>query len=269
MSRKVDMHLHSYASDGEWSPEQVIENIDKNNIKIFSVTDHDEIGCVAQVAELVKERLDLTYIKGVEGTVIYKGMEHHILTYYIDETDVALLKLIDYNRKVRNDYNSYMIEFLRENYPELSVEGYNAYDYNPYQGGWRAYGYLQANGVIHCLEDYFSVIKGFNYEKKFLTPEAYIPKMAELGYKTVLAHPPAYTEGDIYEVEALDYLRNLGLHGIECYTKYLKDQQNSQYYVDYCNRHQMMITGGSDCHGGFVGRRIGHPNVDESMIRLV
>lgn len=268
MDRKVDMHLHSYASDGQWSPEELLEQIDKNNIKIFSVTDHDDVDCTPKMTALVKDRADLTYIKGVEGTVSYKGVEHHILTYYIDPSNETLLKLIAFNKATREAYNDALMDWLNSDYPYVSKEAYKSYVYNPFQGGWRAFGYLQDTGVIRNLKDYFSITNAFHFVKHFLLPEDYIPQMAALGFKTVLAHPPAYAEGDLYEEQHLDYFRELGLSGIECYTKYLKDQGNSQYYVDYCNKYNLMITGGSDCHGGFAGRRIGHPDVDETMVRL-
>lgn len=268
MNRKVDLHLHTYASDGEWSPAQVIENIDQHKIKIFAVTDHDEVGCIPYIVRLVKDRTDLTYIKGVEGTVTYRGIEHHILTYDIDESNEELLEMITFNRNVRYRSNDLLIDWLKKDYPHISSEDYKAYDYNPYQGGWRAYGYLFDKGVITDIHDYFQKVRGFEDRRVFLSPEVYLPKMKALGYKTVLAHPPAYTEGDLYDEKHLDYFRDLGLTGIECYSKYLKDQSQSKYYVDYCHQHNMVITGGSDCHGGFVGREIGFPDVDESMIRL-
>lgn len=268
MTRKVDMHLHTYASDGQWSPEEVVEQLDKNKIKIFSVTDHDQVACVSKVAQLVENRKDLTYIKGVEGTVTYRGIEHHILTYYIDENNEELLAMLASNRAVRESYEDRLMDWLHESYPQVSPEGLKSYDYNPFQGGWKAFAYLRDGGIIESLKDYFALTKDFVEKKTFLAPEVYLPKMLALGYKTVLAHPPAYGEGDLYDYSHLDYFRKLGLQGIECYTKYLKDQKNSQYYVDYCNKYQLMITGGSDCHGGFAGRQIGHPNIDEAMVRL-
>jgi len=268
MNRKVDLHLHTYASDGEWSPIQVIENIDKNNISIFAVTDHDEVGCIQALAALLKDREDLTFIKGVEATVTYKGVEHHILTYDIDETNEELLEMIAFNRQVRNVANDQLMDWLKKGYPHISSADYKAYDYNPYQGGWRAYGYLFERGVIRDIHDYFHKVSKFEDTRVFLSPELYLPKMKALGYKTVLAHPSKYAESDFYEESHLDYFRSLGLSGIECYTTYLEDPKNAQYYVDYCHQHKMVITGGSDCHGGFVGRRIGYPDVDESMVRL-
>ena len=266
--RKVDLHLHTYASDGEWSPQELLQALDHKGIKIFSVTDHDDVSSVTAVAQLVEDRPDLIFIKGVEGTVTYRGREHHILTYGIDEKEDKLLELLTFNRNVREKANDALMTWLNTAYPQVSAEGYEAYDYDPYQGGWRAYSYLKDHGIIENLKDYFAKTKTFNYEKIFVDPEAYIPAMKALGYKTVLAHPPAYSEGDLYGREHLDYFRSLGMDGIECYSQYLKNPENAAYYRAYCDEYDMMITGGSDCHGSFAGRQIGNPDVDETMVKL-
>lgn len=269
MLKKVDLHIHSYASDGQWSAEDLVANVDDNDIKLFAVCDHDEIGCVPEVAALVADREDLTYIKGVEISVTYKGRECHILTYGIDENDAGLLEILEMNRTIRDDYNDRLIEFLESDYPQVNLDDYRAYDYYPYQGGWRTYCYLIDRKVIDGLGDYFAKIAGFDYDKNFIGPQEMLEKLNGLGYTTILAHPPAYAEGDLYDSEELDNWREWGIQGLECYTQYMKDQRNSAYYVDYCREYDLMITGGSDCHGGFAGRRLGHPDVDTSVIRFM
>lgn len=266
--KKVDLHLHSYASDGEWSPEEILQQVDDHQLKIFAVCDHDVVDCVPRMMDLVKDRQDLEYIPGVEASVLYKGREVHILTYYIDPSDERLLKLLQKNNDYRENSNMCLMEYLGEQYPEVSLEGYHAYKYDPYQGGWKAYMYLKDLGLADNIKEYFSKAKGFKVEKDFVSIEDYISKVRDMGYVPVLAHPPAYAEGDLYDIEDLDYLRSLGLGGIECYTQYLADPKNSQYYVDYCNKYDLLITGGSDCHGAFAGRAIGRPTVYEHMIRL-
>ncbi len=266
--KKVDLHLHTFASDGEWSPEQVVKELDDNNISIFAVTDHDAMDCLGPMTLLMKDRPDLTFIKGLEGTVTYRGVEHHILTYGVDENNQELEEMLSINRQVRTEYNSALMTWLNESYPELSAEGFMDYDYDPYQAGWKAFGYVRSKGLVETLSDYQKLTRGFKRDKQFLDPVLFFSKMAEYGYKTVLAHPAAYAEGDLYDVAHLDYFRDLGLCGIECYSNYFADLSNAKYYIDYCNKYDLMITGGSDCHGGWVGRHIGRPHVDESMIRL-
>lgn len=268
MERKVDLHIHSYASDGEWSPEQIITHIDMNDIKIFAVCDHDEIGAVEQLSELTKNRKDLTYIKAFEFSSKLNGQEHHILTYHIDIHNEELLSILHENRRLRDEYNDGLVKFLSKEYNQLSFEDYQAYNYDPYQGGWRTLSYLVDRGVASDLMDYFAVTSAYKQELKFPEPSDIIPKLNKLGCITVLAHPPAYCKGDLYSYERLDYFRGIGIQGVECHCQYLKELENAHYYVDYCNKHHLYITGGSDCHGSFAGRRLGYPSVTESMITL-
>ncbi len=266
--KKVDLHLHSYASDGEWSPEEILHQVDSHQLKIFAVCDHDVVDCVPRMMELVKDRDDLEFIPGLEASVLYKGKEIHILTYYIDPKDQRLLNLLQKNIDYRENSNRKLIEFLSESYSEITLEGYYNYKYDPYQGGWKAYMYLKDLGLADNLGEYFSKVRGFKVEKDFVSIEEYISKVVAMGYTPVLAHPPAYANGDLYDMKEMDYFRSLGLKGIECYTQYLSNPKNSQYYVDYCQKHNMLITGGSDCHGQFAGRAIGRPTVYEDMIKL-
>lgn len=268
MDTKVDLHIHTYISDGEWSGKDIIKYIDEKDIKMFAVCDHDDTGCVKEVSELVADRPDLTYVKGVEISTQYKGREIHILTYNIGEDNKTLQEILAYNRRVRDDYNDGLIRFLGDKYPQVTLEDYYAYDYYPYQGGWYTYCYMMDKGIISNLGDYFDVIKGYQMDKTFIEPDVLLKKLNEENFVPILAHPPAYADGDIWSEADLDYFRALGIHGIECYTQYLEDQNNASYYVDYCDRHNLKITGGSDCHGGFAGRKLGHPNVTKSMIRF-
>lgn len=158
--------------------------------------------------------------------------------------------------------------FLIKDYVEISVDDYSKYVYNPKQGGWRLYGYLVERGLIHEVNDYFDLVKDFNFKPHFKEAEEVIPLLLEVGAIPILAHPPAYIEGDLYPIEKLDFWRKLGVKGLECYTQYTKVQSNSKYYVDYCNKYGLYISGGSDCHGGFVGRQLGYPKVTEDMIRI-
>lgn len=265
----IDLHIHSCASDGEWTPEAIIRQIDDHAIKVFAVTDHDEIGSVKRLAELTKDRSDLQYIKGVEISATYEGQEFHILTYGIDETNPILLEILRKNRQVRDDYNDHLIEHLNASYPEVSINSYRSYDYDPNRGGWLTYAYLLDLGIIKDLPDYFHKTNDFHQDKVFHHPKELIASLNALGYTTVLAHPPAYTSGDLYLEANLDLWRSFGIQGIECYCQYLKDQENSAYYVAYCQKHQLKITGGSDCHGNFAGRRLGHPKVTDDMVSKI
>jgi predicted metal-dependent phosphoesterase TrpH len=77
---KIDLHIHTMASDGTWSPEELVENIKKAEIGIFSVTDHDSTDNVLQTADLAKAD-DLHFIPGVEINASRQNKYIHILGY--------------------------------------------------------------------------------------------------------------------------------------------------------------------------------------------
>lgn len=40
---KYDLHIHSIYSDGEYTPQQIIDRLIECGIGIFSITDHDNL----------------------------------------------------------------------------------------------------------------------------------------------------------------------------------------------------------------------------------
>ena len=60
---KTDLHIHTNVSDGTWDVYELKEKLIKNNIKIFSITDHDDIGNIENMARIIKPEDDLVYIK--------------------------------------------------------------------------------------------------------------------------------------------------------------------------------------------------------------
>jgi hypothetical protein len=68
---------------------------------------------------------------------------------------------------------------------------------------------------------------------------------------------------ELYEM-MLDY----GIQGIECYHPE-NNEEITYYAIETCNKHKLLITGGSDCHGEFApGRRIGYPDIRFDMLNL-
>jgi predicted metal-dependent phosphoesterase TrpH len=90
---KIDLHIHTSASDGTWSPEVLIQNVTKAGIKIFSVTDHDTVKNIAAVSDLAIGT-NLTFIRGVEINTSNKGQFFHILGYSIDTENERLNNIL-------------------------------------------------------------------------------------------------------------------------------------------------------------------------------
>jgi 3',5'-nucleoside bisphosphate phosphatase len=88
---KVDLHCHSYYSDGKHSPEFLIESAIVNGVSHLAITDHD---CVDAFSELNKNRDEITILNGVEISCDWLGLEVHIVGLLIDTENASLGSLL-------------------------------------------------------------------------------------------------------------------------------------------------------------------------------
>ncbi len=253
---KIDLHMHSYHSDGKLDCKGLIKEIKEAGIGLFSLTDHDTTNGLEEMKKaLIGE--NLLFIPGVEIATKYEGKEFHLLVYGYDETNEEFIELIEEIKKVRTDFDIEIVKYLD---PKVTLEQFLAYEDDPYIGGWPSLNFLKEMGVVETIYDYFDIADACPAKMQFPNPERIITIAHKAGATIFMAHPSSNGPGGL-NLETLDYFRLLGLDGLECYSPYSKTEEEVKYYVDYCNKHNMKQSGGSDYHGGFVGRQIGVPHV--------
>ncbi|GIM29196.1 phosphatase [Clostridium polyendosporum] len=257
---KADLHMHTRASDGTLTPEEVVDNIKQGDIKLFSVTDHDTIGSITKLKELAALE-GIKFIPGVEISSIYKGELLHILAYNFDVNDEKLLKLIKNNEYLLQKKDDDSIKMLIKHGFELDYDEYLSYEHEPARGGWKTLNFLIDKGVCSGVEEYFG--KVFTEERMLIFPKFPEPKVVIDTIKSargipVLAHPRySKSQFDLYEM--LDMFRNWDIEGVECYHPH-HDNEITKRCVEYCENHGLLITGGSDYHGGLLSTRsLGKP----------
>ncbi|MDM8534486.1 PHP domain-containing protein [Clostridiaceae bacterium HSG29] len=260
MNYRIDTHIHTTASDGTLYPNELLDEIKKIGIEIFSITDHDTIGSIDEMKELIKNE-DFTFIPGVEISVTYGGKEIHLLTYgnSIGNKNEKLLGILNSNSIIRNKFEDDFMYFVAKKF-KFSFNEYATYIRNPKNGGWKAENFLKEKNIISSLPDIFKLIEESKVKMSFRNPKDVIKELKEIGLIVVLAHPPAYYKGELLDIKFLDYFRSLGIDGIECYSPYYKNILDANYYKDYCKKYDMLIMSGSDYHGDFVNtRKLGIP----------
>jgi len=87
---RVNLQLHSTASDGVHSPNQIVEMAAKRGLKYIAITDHDTLDGLPEVLSAAAAYNELTIIPGVEISTDYPGGLTHILGYFINYDDAAL-----------------------------------------------------------------------------------------------------------------------------------------------------------------------------------
>ena len=127
MKTYIDLHIHSTASDGTFSPTEIINDAlklagDKNPV-VIALTDHDTVAGTEEFQKAAaKHKERLTAISGVEISTDYHGVEIHVLGYNIDTKNKALLERLAVCRESRDGRNAKIIEKLQEQGFKISMD---------------------------------------------------------------------------------------------------------------------------------------------------
>src|SRR5580765_8158174 len=98
----ADLHLHTFFSDGTYSPEELVERASRGGFSAMSLTDHDTVeGCARTAAAC--GAVNIEFITGTELTAQHDEIEIHILGYFIDTSHPGLLAEIEKFQVVRQN----------------------------------------------------------------------------------------------------------------------------------------------------------------------
>ena len=251
MAALADLHTHTTASDGQYTPAELVGLAKKRGLDLLAVTDHDTIAGVAE-AQQAGSALGLTVIRGVElSAKDYPNC--HILGYSFRDGDTELARLCEQFRAGRNERKYKIVKFLREKGVKLDLAeveelaGGEVIARPHFAQALVRRGYVSTNREAFDryldTEEFRQRVKRFKADAKTC-----VEAIKAAGGKASLAHP--YQMG--LEDKALDglvgQLKEWGLDAIECwYPKYSPGQES--FYLQLAEKYQLHRTGGSDFHG--------------------
>ncbi|MBR2383335.1 MAG: PHP domain-containing protein [Anaerotignum sp.] len=250
----IDLHAHSTASDGTYSPAEVAELAKKLGLSAIALTDHDTIDGLDEFQK-TGNALGIETIPGIEFAALWEKHhrpEIHLVGLGFDPAHPALLSRMQEIRQSRDLRNSKMCEKLSSIGLHITIEEVAAN-----AGGeiiTRAHfaNVLLQKGYIAKKEDAFSRyispgLPGY-VEREFLTPALCIQTIKEAGGAAVLAHPTLYGL-DMEQLEELcEELIPYGLDGIECqYSTY--SPAETKAITALAEKMDLLPSGGSDFHG--------------------
>ena len=259
------MHAHTIASDGVMTAQELIRYAIKKDLKGIAITDHDTIDSLSEARKTVKELPDFWLLPGIELSTEVGPTEVHILGYDIDETDSKLKTLIIQLKEARQDRAVKIIEKLNQ----LGIA--ITYDQVRKIAGQGIIGRLHIARALLELGTVQNAHEAFQnylnrgapaYVKRYkLTPQEAIKLIHEIGGVSVLAHP-ALMKRD----ELIDELIGHELKGIEIYYP-SHNYLDRTRYLKIAEKHQLLITGGSDFHAPPV-RRIRDSDLGECTMPI-
>ncbi|MGD1118134.1 MAG: PHP domain-containing protein [Dehalococcoidales bacterium] len=245
---EVDLHIHSTASDGKLTPEEIIAKAVELEINIISLTDHDSIGGVVRALEAAKKHHGLTFIPGVEISTDLSDGEAHILGYFIDYHDPELEKALVQFRDSRLNRGRGMVARLASLGINIEWERVQAIAGDGAIGRPHIARAMLEKGYIATFEEAFEKYIGHGgpayVEREKMTPEEAVALVVRARGLPVLAHP--FT---VKDPEAMvQQLKPAGLVGIEAYYKD-NTPENTVETLKLAQRYGLIATGGTDYHG--------------------
>ena len=253
----IDFHCHSEISDGLHSPREVVGFAAKNGVDVLALTDHDNLGGLAQAREAAHEH-GIRFIDGVEVSVTWTSKTLHIVGVNIDPSDSALRAGLETIRSGRMQRAEKMAESLARVGIGGVLQGALSYAKNPDMIG--------RTHFARCLVEQGHVKDVKTVFKKYLVPgkPGYVPhEWASLadavrwivgsGGIAILAHPGRYDIGPNAMKRLLGEFKTLGGLGVEVVTS-----NHSAEHIERFSRlaieFELLASRGSDFHGDEDGR---------------
>jgi 3',5'-nucleoside bisphosphate phosphatase len=247
----IDLHMHTNASDGLFSPAEVLDNAMRLGLSAIAITDHDTVDGYT-VAETLAAGSDIEVYPGVELSCYYKGSDVHVLGYLFDYKNPQFVKKIEGFRKERYERGEAMVAKLNELGINLSMETVKSIAGNSAVGRPHLADALLREEFVQTYDEAFARYLGYHapayVPKPVLTPEQGIEIIHLVRGVAVLAHP-----GTLKHDEYIPDLVDMGLDGVEAYHS-LHDKGTVQRYKNYAKKYGIIYTGGSDCHGPRKGK---------------
>ncbi|MEY2707298.1 MAG: hypothetical protein RI905_1050 [Pseudomonadota bacterium] len=247
----ADLHCHSIVSDGTLTPEALACRAHTNGVRLWSLTDHDEVGGQER-ARIAAEDIGMQYIPGVEISVTWASKTIHIVGLGIDYTNTNLIEGL---HRTRNGRSNRAVE-IAEQLAKVGIP-------NAYHGALQFVGnpelisrthfarYLVDSGVCKDTNEVFAnyLIEG----KPGFVGHAWaklsdaVTWIVQSGGVAIIAHPGRYSFTSLQFDELYSQFKDLGGKGIEVITgSHTPDEYKT--FAKVAQKYGFLASIGSDFH---------------------
>jgi predicted metal-dependent phosphoesterase TrpH len=253
---RVDLHLHTTASDGNLSPTELVRLCARNGLEVIAVTDHDSTESLPEALAAVEEFPRLRLIQGIELSTDAPGAEIHLLGYFVDRSDAAFENRLRWMRSGRDERAREMIKKLRGLGLQIEWERVEEISAGGAIGRPHIAQALVERGYVEYPAEAFDRYLGRNgpayVDRPTLRPPDALELLLSNGAVPVLAHPSYVVQkdsegGEDALGEIVAGLKEAGLAGMEVYYKdYTPEQVES--LATLARDMDLILCGGTDYH---------------------
>ncbi len=244
----IDLHVHTSASDGRFTPEEIVLRAAEVGLSVLAITDHDNVDGIAPALAAAAAFPQLRVIPGVEISSDVPDGEVHVLGYCLDYTDGGLLDALKRMRNSRVTRARKMVTRLGELGLPVAWERVLEFAGDGSVGRPHIAQALLEKGYIGNLAEAFEGYIERNgpayVERDKMTPAEAVELILAAGGLPVMAHPMTVPDPEA----TIGELQAAGLLGIEVY--YARHSEATvRRLAALAARSGLIPTGGTDYHG--------------------
>ncbi|MFC1942162.1 PHP domain-containing protein [Chloroflexota bacterium] len=245
---QVDLHIHSTASDGKFSPEEIIAKAAALGLTTIALADHDSVEGIAPALEAARAFPRLRVIPSIELSTDLPDGEAHVLGYFLDYTSGVLISALERFRDSRRGRAQGMVDKLRDLGIRIDWQRVQEIAGDGSIGRPHIARAMLEKGFISSFGEAFTRFIGRGgpaYVDRYkMTPAEAVALIVQSNGLPVLAHPFTVTDPEA----TIIVLKEAGLVGIEAYYNHYSAEEIRRL-VNLADKHNLIPTGGSDYHG--------------------
>ncbi|MFC1732291.1 PHP domain-containing protein [candidate division KSB1 bacterium] len=251
-SKKIDLHIHTYYSDGDCSPSDVVRMAYKQAVSTIAITDHDTVSGLEEAITEGK-RLGVEVIPGIEITTRNRGSVH-ILGYFPGK-DIRCIEGIEESleatRQGRTQRTYEQIDLLNQDGYSITKEEVDVYRKGEFTSKVHVIKAMIEKGYIKKTKEGIKLMEDEHYDIHYSTewamkPEDAVALINFYGGIAVLAHPgKLMKKHDINKF--VQKLVKVGLKGLEIYSPKNSPEQMC-CLSEIAEKYGLIGTYGTDFH---------------------
>jgi predicted metal-dependent phosphoesterase TrpH len=268
---RIDLHTHSWASDGTQSPAEVVAAAAEARLDVLALTDHDTtIGWDEAAAAASREGVAL--VRGIEISCLHEGVSIHLLGYLQDPASPGLLAELELSRQGRETRALRMVELLSRDMELHWDDVLEQVDPGATIGRPHVADAMVAKGIVASRNEAFLryLYTGSPYFAAHYAPDPVraVRLVGEAGGVSVMAHPFATKRGRVVGHEVIEAMAQAGMGGLEVHHR---DHSADQVRLglDLARSLDLLVTGSSDYHGVGKSNVLGENTTDPLVLEAI
>lgn len=247
----VDLHVHTTCSDGLLRPEEVVQKAKELDLAAIGIADHDSVSGIEKAQQIGAE-IGMEVVPAAELSCIHNNSDIHILGYYLDYHNLELMDFLSSVQEQRLERAHKIVGKLSEQGVNIDVERVLELSAGASVGRPHIAQVLLERGYVNSFSEAFWKFIGYHcpayVPKMEISPPEAINLIKKFAGIPILAHPGSYRNDEL-----VYSLIQAGISGLEVWHPE-HSQSAADHYLEICQKNGLLVTGGSDCHGGRKGK---------------